>query len=69
MIDENDTLQDKVLELKGLQAERGFGLEKTAGGEEKDGHNTSNQSLPEFERTKMKQAIDDLNGRCRTLRD
>ena len=42
-LDENDQLQDKVHELKGLQAERG-----TMG--ESSRNNPSNQSLPEFER-------------------
>jgi len=60
-------LQDKVLELKGLQADRGLKLESAR--DEKDGQNTSNVSLPEFERAKMKEAIDELNARCRKLRD
>lgn len=65
LIDENDQLQDKVLELKGLQVDRG--IEPNA--DERDVGNTSNVSLPEFERSKMRQAIDELNARCKTLRD
>ena len=64
LVEENDALQDKLIELKGQQAERGYD-----NNEDKDGHNTSQMSLPEFERNKMKGAIDELNTRCRTLRD
>ena len=69
MLEENDTLQDKVLELKAIRNERVYGLGGEAPADDRDGHNMSNVSLPEFERQKMKQAIDDLNGRCKTLRD
>ena len=52
-LDENDQLQDKVHELKALAAERG-----TVGHGDR---NTFNQSLSEFERQKMQEAIDELN--------
>ena len=53
-LDENDQLQDKVHELKGLQAERG-----TLG--ESHRNTTSKQSLSEFERQKMQEVINELN--------
>lgn len=67
MFDENDALQDKIMELKGQQVELGLGGAENFG-DERD-QNSSNISLPEFERNKMKAAIDELNSRCKTLRD
>ena len=57
--DENDSLQDKLLELKSNYNNQESSSTTPRGG----------QGLKEYERGKMQQAIDELGDRCRSLRD
>ena len=54
--EENETLQDKVLELKSSYMNQ-HGVDAPVGG------------LQEFERSRMQQAIDELSDKCRMLRE
>ena len=59
--EENDSLQEKLLELKGnyMQNNQSDGLDA----------DDPNGGLQDFERNRMQQAIDELSERCRKLRD
>ena len=59
--EENDSLQEKLLELKGnyMQNNQSDGLDA----------DDPNGGLQDFERNRMQQAIDELSDRCRKLRD
>ena len=59
--EENDSLQEKLLELKGNYMQNG-----QPGGLDAD---DPNGGLQDFERNRMQQAIDELSERCRKLRD